>query len=110
MPPHISPFDFGRPTLNQGEPVTVVCTAHLGDHPVYIDWFLNGKPIGEIDGISSINLGKQGSVLTIPSIQAGHSGQYTCKATNWAGSAYYAAKLLVNGIFRLYRNNFFNLI
>ncbi|KAI4460603.1 basigin related [Holotrichia oblita] len=96
VPPHISPFDFGRPTLNQGEPVTVVCTAHLGDHPVYIDWFLNSKPIAEIEGVSSINLGKQGSVLTIPSIQAGHSGKYTCKATNWAGSAYYAAKLLVN--------------
>lgn len=75
----------------------MVCTAHKGDHPVYIDWFLNGKPIEEISGVSLIDLGKQGSVLTIPSVGAEHSGKYTCKATNWAGSAYYASQLSVNG-------------
>lgn len=107
VPPHISPFDFGKVTLNEGESTTVVCTINKGDHPISIDWFLNGKPAGSIDGVSLIDLGHQGRVLMIPSVHAGHGGTYTCKATNWAGSAYYAAKLVVNGIYYSTRKKIF---
>lgn len=97
VPPHITPFDFGGQTLNAGESASTMCSVNKGDQPVNTAWFVNGKPVEEIRGVSVIQLGRQGSVLSMASVDAEHSGKYTCKATNWAGSAYYAAVLSING-------------
>lgn len=39
------------------------------------------------------------SLLSIDSVAAHHAGQYTCIATNIAGSAIRSANLTINGIF-----------
>lgn len=49
-------------------------------------------------GISTTKLGDRSSVLTIANAMAAHSGNYTCVATNAAGSASYTAAVHVNGI------------
>ena len=45
------------------------------------------------------NFGKRGKQLTIESVNANHSGEYTCVASNIAGSTTRTAVLDVNGIF-----------
>lgn len=82
-----------------------MCSVNKGDQPVNTQWYVNGKPVENIAGIAVINLGRQGSVLSITSADAEHSGKYTCKATNWAGSAYYAAVLAVNGASNLIKRS-----
>lgn len=62
-----------------------------------MDWFLDGKSVLGVDGISVSQFGRKSSILNIESIRAEHSGKYTCRATNSAGSAYYTARLAVNG-------------
>lgn len=37
-------------------------------------------------------------MLTIASVSADHSGNYTCTATNHAGSVSYTTPLVINGI------------
>ena len=97
VPPHITPFDFGSETLNAGDSASVTCTINKGDFPITIEWFLNGKPVRAVEGITVNSLMKKLSYLGIDSVQAVHSGKYTCRATNWAGSAYYTVELSVNG-------------
>ncbi|KAK9680807.1 hypothetical protein QE152_g38807, partial [Popillia japonica] len=96
VPPHITPFDFGNDVLNAGDSASLYCTVNKGDNPVNIEWFLNGRPVLGMDGISVDHYKKKVSNLNIESVRAEHSGKYTCRATNWAGSAYYATVLVVN--------------
>jgi hypothetical protein len=42
-------------------------------------------------------LGSRTSILTIESVRAHHTGNYTCTATNFAGSSSFTASLIVNG-------------
>lgn len=98
VPPHIIPFDFGTDALNAGDYTSIYCTINKGDNPIYIEWFLNGKPIPNDHGININRYDAKVSNLNLNSVQAEHSGKYTCKATNWAGSAYYTAILSVNGL------------
>lgn len=99
VPPHVTPFDFGGEPLNAGESASAMCTINKGDHPISIEWFLNGRPISHnANGVTFVDLGKKRSVLKIDLVDAEHSGKYTCRATNWAGSAYYTTELLINGI------------
>ena len=99
VPPHITPFYFGEETLNVGETASLTCTVNKGDFPITIEWFLNGKPADTVAGVSVKNLGKKVGYLNVDSLYAEHSGKYTCRATNWAGSAYFTAELSVNGSF-----------
>ena len=50
-------------------------------------------------GISIIKAGARVSLLTIDSVAAGHSGDYTCTASNAGASVNYTASLAVNGLF-----------
>ena len=48
-------------------------------------------------------LGQRVSMLVIASVDYTHIGEYTCRATNPAGSVTHAAELNVNGNFRVNR-------
>lgn len=47
--------------------------------------------------VSTAKLGKRLSVLNIDAVNAGHSGNYTCLASNLAGASEHSSALLVNG-------------
>lgn len=68
-----------------------------GDLPVEINWYLNSKTVVEYAGITSSKVGKRNLVLNIESVTAEHSGNYTCLASNRAGTVNYTADLEVNG-------------
>ncbi|KRT85355.1 Immunoglobulin, partial [Oryctes borbonicus] len=97
VPPHITPIDI-EGSINAGDSVTLYCTVNKGDNPIFIEWFLNSQPVGFVGGVNVNSVGRKVSVLTIDAVQAEHSGKYTCKATNWAGSAYYTTGLTINGV------------
>lgn len=95
--PQIVPFDFGDDDINSGESISAMCTITKGDLPIKINWFLNDKPVNMFDGIIVNHVTKKMSTLSIESVDASHTGHYTCSASNMAGNVNYTAVLSVNG-------------
>lgn len=95
--PHITPFDLEE-EVNTGESIQLNCHVSKGDRPLKISWNFYGEALSSHMGISTTKLGDRSSVLTIASAMAAHSGNYTCTATNAAGSTSYTATVHINGI------------
>ncbi|KAG5890611.1 hypothetical protein JTB14_005121 [Gonioctena quinquepunctata] len=94
--PQILHFDFGEDSVNSGDLASLQCTVHKGDLPMNITWSRNNKSISYSEGIMITNAGKKISTLSIYSVEAEHSGTYTCTAHNAAGKSSYSAMLNVN--------------
>lgn len=94
--PHITPFEF-ESEANTGDSVQLNCHVSKGDTPLNISWLLNGKEIKNVFGITTTSFGTRTNLLTINSVQAEHSGLYTCRASNRGGEAAHTAELLING-------------
>ncbi|KAJ8667921.1 hypothetical protein QAD02_009584 [Eretmocerus hayati] len=97
--PQIGIFSFGDEPLNAGDTASLTCIVIKGDSPLEIEWMLNGQPIdaGQFD-ITVSETGKKTKQLTIDSVNARHAGEYTCIASNLAGSTSRSAVLIVNGL------------
>lgn len=74
------------------------CAVMKGDIPLQIEWMFQGRKIEptHADVIVSDN-GKRAKQLAIESVVAKHAGEYTCVASNSAGSTSRSALLTVNG-------------
>ena len=95
--PQIMPFDFGDEPVNSGDMTTVQCAVIKGDFPITISWALNNQSISDISGVTISQINKRISSLSIESVEAIHTGMFTCTAVNKAGSTSYSAVLNVNG-------------
>lgn len=100
VPPKIAPFDFGEEPSNFGDSASVQCLVTSGDMPIEFRWLFNGRPVGEIAGITTAKMGKRNSVLTIDSVTDRHVGNFTCQTKNIATTVNFAAELIVNGIYK----------
>lgn len=96
--PKLLPFSFGDEPMNSGQVVTVPCAVVEGDMPLKLRWTLNGHAIMPHIGISILDLGGRGAILSIGSVQAAHAGTYTCIAENFAGRHELSAAMIVNGV------------
>ncbi|XP_076672535.1 Down syndrome cell adhesion molecule 1 isoform X38 [Andrena cerasifolii] len=94
--PKLLPFSFREKPLNSGQVVTVACAVVEGDPPLKLSWILNGHTISPHSGISIVDLGGRGAILSIGSVQASHAGTYTCIAENLVGRHELSADLIVN--------------
>lgn len=95
--PHINPFAFEE-EANSGDSVQLTCHASKGDLPLTkFAWLHNARPIFSHLGILTNKIGDRISLLTIPSVNDHHSGDYTCVVENNAGHVNYTARLYVNG-------------
>lgn len=94
--PNILPFDVDQ-ALFSGESVQMMCHISKGDTPLEIYWEFNGKQLSRELGTFS-KVGDRSSVLVLPSVTGGHSGNYTCTAKNRAGSASFTTILKIIGI------------
>ena len=65
--------------------------------PVTITWSLKGKEVNSGSSTTTTMLGQRASMLVINNVDYSHVGEYTCRATNWAGSVTYSNELKVNG-------------
>ena len=91
------PFTFGRPVIDSGDFAQLICVVSSGDKPISITWSLKGQELNSGPSITTTMLGKRASMLVISSVDFTHIGEYTCRATNLAGSVTYSTELKVNG-------------
>jgi hypothetical protein len=95
--PHITPFEFDGPA-NAEDNIQLTCHVPKGDKPLQILWRFHGNVIlPSSSGISTMMVGDRANFLSIAHAQAVHSGDFSCIATNAAGSVMHTAELKVNG-------------
>lgn len=82
---------------NFGDSVQLTCHVAKGDLPMKISWQFNSQPIFAHSGIVTTKIGDRSSFLTVPSVTAENRGNYTCVATNAAGTFNLSAVLYVHG-------------
>ena len=83
--------------MDEGTYVQIICTVIKGDEPLSISWSLHGDVISSDPSIITTVLGTRSSILTISQVGYRHSGDYSCRVTNPAGSSVHSATLRVNG-------------
>lgn len=90
-----------------GEPVQLTCHVSKGDLPLNIKWHFHGfeNSTSHLD-IMTNKMTSRTSFLSISGATAGHSGNYTCVATNRAGSTNHSTALNVHGQFHLFIKGF----
>lgn len=96
--PQIGMFSFGEDPLNAGDTTSVQCVIMKGDLPLDIAFMFQGNPIVPNQDVVVLETGKRAKQLMIESVSARHAGEYTCIASNIAGSTSRSAILAVNGI------------
>lgn len=98
--PQIGAFTFGEEPLNAGDSASVTCSVTKGDFPMEINWMFQNEIVDEKrEDIDISSSGKRGKQLGIENVKAEHAGEYTCVASNIAGSTTRTAMLEVNGTF-----------
>lgn len=101
--PIIAPFTFGDDELNLDDTVTATCTITKGDLPLKLFWrfteegFDNSYNLTTNDGIAITRNGQKVSTLLIDAVKARHRGNYTCMASNKAGTSQHSAYLKISG-------------
>lgn len=75
----------------------MTCHVSKGDLPLKIRWTHNNLTIFSHMGLMASKIGDRISLLTVESVKAENSGNYTCIASNSAGASSYTAELFVNG-------------
>ena len=80
--------------LMVGATFTLSCTPSAANPPVNtVSIEVDGSPVTSGDTLTVTD-----NILTIPSVQRSHSGNYSCNATNTRGSAVIYHNLLVVGV------------
>ncbi|KAH6921921.1 hypothetical protein HPB50_006466 [Hyalomma asiaticum] len=95
-PPRMQPFTF--PVIKQAsKKVTVHCAVFEGSEPLEFAWFKDGSRLGSDAGrnLQVKQLSETASALTIPQVGAEDVGNYTCVASNAAGSDSVTSPLIV---------------
>lgn len=64
-----------------------------------ISWKHNNNTLNNDGNIAILRVNKKISTLSFDSVDANHIGEYTCIASNLAGTTSYSTNLLVNGTF-----------
>lgn len=96
-PPRIIPFSFGSNIVDSGSFAQLTCVVSHGDMPITITWSLKGQKLNSGPSITTTMVGTRTSMLMIPNVDYNHIGEYTCRATNPAGSVTHSTELKVNG-------------
>ncbi|XP_035230449.1 neural cell adhesion molecule L1-like protein, partial [Stegodyphus dumicola] len=92
--PKIKKFNF-EDNIKEGDVASVMCLATSAVKPVKFQWEKNGQPISDYAKTARIEDGTSHSVLVFDSVQFSDYGNYTCIASNAAGSDRFTAQLHV---------------
>ncbi|XP_071035293.1 cell adhesion molecule Dscam1-like [Parasteatoda tepidariorum] len=97
--PFIEPFTFPK-SLQQGQRFSVLCTITEGDQPIRIQWIKDGQqsfqPSTTSDDVRSVAVSPFSSSLVFESLAPEHRGNYTCVASNGAGTASHTAPMVIH--------------
>ncbi|XP_014244432.1 Down syndrome cell adhesion molecule-like protein Dscam2 isoform X12 [Cimex lectularius] len=94
VPPEIFPM-LPEITSSIGEQIQFSCIAAKGDNPYEIVWFFNGVQRMP-PGVALLKIGKHPNILLITVASYLHTGNYTCRISNVAGSVQQSTYVLVN--------------
>ncbi len=83
--------------MKEGAYSQIMCVITEGDEPLKLSWSFHGHNLTKDLGIQTTDIGSRTSILMIPNVGHKHRGNYTCKASNKAGSVSHTAELKVNG-------------
>lgn len=97
VPPKIMPMQSMLNLLREGMRAAITCQILEGDLPVTFRWERDGgvKELGV--GASTRRLDEYSSSLVIERVTAKHTGNYTCIASNVAGTERFTVPITVNG-------------
>jgi hypothetical protein len=101
--PSINAFSFGDEDFNFDESASATCSITKGDNPIKIWWTFKGEDedfsynLTTTDGILITRNTQKISMLAIEALKARHRGNYTCFASNKAGTTQASAYLSING-------------
>ncbi|KAG8178107.1 hypothetical protein JTE90_017454 [Oedothorax gibbosus] len=91
--PKIQKFSF-KDNILEGEIVSVQCFAVAKTIPILYGWMKNGKKISSVENIRFSNTDEISSLILDP-VSLNDSGNYTCTASNSAGSDQFTTLLSV---------------
>jgi len=91
--PEIEPFSFKENGISGGGSARVMCTVVSGDTPLNITWFKDDQPVQK--GVQQLD--DFTVILSLPHLSLFDSGNYTCRASNSAGTAVHSSMLKVKG-------------
>lgn len=94
--PHIVPFSVDE-KVRSGDSIQLNCHVSKGDKPLELNWLFNDDELSSELAVTTTKLGSSSSVLTISTVSAAHTGQYTCIASNRIGSYNYSTYIHVDG-------------
>lgn len=92
--PQIEPFNFNE--INERKSLKVFCTV-TGDLPLDIVWLKDEQILVPTESRRVQRWDDFSVVLSLSTISVNDSGNYTCRAKNVAGEAYFTSTLYVKG-------------
>ncbi|UXI20602.1 Brain-specific angiogenesis inhibitor 1 [Sarcoptes scabiei] len=95
--PVIEPFKFPQ-SLHQSQRYNLLCTVVKGDPPIKVEWFKDGQRLlmGSLPRTNIIHVTDYSVTLAFESVQTDHRGNYTCIASNGAGSSSHSASMIIH--------------
>nr|AVV62006.1 Dscam [Limulus polyphemus] len=93
--PFIEPFSF-PPSLHFGQRFNIMCVVTKGDPPVDIRWLKDGQKIADYLGIRVLRVTDFSSTLVFDSVRPEYHGNYTCQASNSAGTSTHTATMIIH--------------
>ncbi|CAG2162952.1 unnamed protein product, partial [Oppiella nova] len=96
---HIKPVieAFAFPTsLREGQRSSILCTVSSGDMPITLQWFKDNVPISQHKGVRVNEVVDYSSTLLFESLTLDHKGNYTCIATNTAGTVSHTTSMVIH--------------
>lgn len=73
------------------------CMILQGDSPFRIEWLFRNDTLMQSDTVK-IEFSRRSSQLTFEAVNGDHAGNYTCLASNRAGTATSTFELIVKGV------------
>ncbi|XP_076065820.1 cell adhesion molecule Dscam1-like isoform X6 [Oratosquilla oratoria] len=94
VPPSILSFEFPD-QVEAGKLLQISCLVTDGDEPITLQWFKDHLPLRSTSDTVVSHLTSKVSNLLLPSVTSTHTGTYSCRASNAAGSSEHSATLRV---------------
>ncbi|XP_076361674.1 cell adhesion molecule Dscam1-like isoform X2 [Tachypleus tridentatus] len=88
---------FSLPTsIRFGQRFNLMCVVTKGDPPVNISWLKNGQKLADFPNIKEVRVTDFSSTLVFDSVRPEYHGDYTCLASNSAGTSSQTATMIIH--------------